>query len=125
MERMDDGPKRETTAHPTPSSCVSSINRYDFDVDLHIAYPPDPTANQLLRRLLDSHPRLANLGPRADDIRRVIQTSGTIVDALGTLRNRATLAHPNEELIGHDEALLVINVTRSLLRFLDSKLARQ
>jgi hypothetical protein len=41
---------------------------------------------------------------------------------MGTLRNRASLAHPNEELLDHDEALLVINLGRSLLRFLDAKL---
>ena len=44
------------------------------------------------------------------------------MDAMGTLRNRASLAHPNEELLGHDEALLVINLARSLLRFLYAKL---
>jgi hypothetical protein len=87
-----------------------------------IEYPPDASANALLRKLLDEHPGLADLGPRSADVRRVIQTSSAIVDALGTLRNRATLAHPNEELVGDDEALLVINVTRSLIAFLDAKL---
>ena len=51
-----------------------------------------------------------------------MRSSASIVDAMGTLRNRASLAHPNEELLDHDEALLVINLARSLLRFLDSKL---
>jgi hypothetical protein len=41
---------------------------------------------------------------------------------MGTLRNRASLAHPNEELLGQEEALFVINLGRSLLRFLDAKL---
>jgi len=86
-----------------------------------ITVPADASANVLMRRLLDQHPLLADLGPRSDEIRRVIQTSGAIVDALGTLRNRATLAHPNDELIGQDEALLVINVTRSLIAYLDTK----
>ncbi len=87
-----------------------------------IAYPADPTPNQLLRLLLEQHPALADLGPRGEDVRRIIRTSASIVDAMGTLRNRASLAHPNEELLGHEEALLVINLARSLLRFLDAKL---
>jgi hypothetical protein len=33
------------------------------------------------------------------------------------------MAHPNEALIGQDEAQLVINVGRSLLTYLDGKLA--
>ncbi len=90
-----------------------------------IEYPANASANVLLRRLLEKHPQLADLGPRSDDIRRVIQTSGAIVDSLGTLRNRATLAHPNEELLSQDEAYLVINVTRSLIAFMDAKLVGQ
>jgi hypothetical protein len=34
------------------------------------------------------------------------------------------LVHPNEELLDNDEALLVINLARSLLRFLDAKISR-
>jgi hypothetical protein len=48
-----------------------------------------------------------------------------IVDAMGTLRNRASLAHPNEELLDHEEGLLVINLARSLLRFLDAKIGKR
>lgn len=90
-----------------------------------ISYPNDPTPNQLLKALLQNHPALADLGPRGDDIRRMIRTSGAIVDSMGTLRNRASLAHPNEELLGHEEALFVINLARSLLRFLDAKLGER
>lgn len=86
-----------------------------------ISYPHDATATQLLKRLLEEHPALADLGPRTEDVKRIIRTSGSIVDSLGTLRNRASLAHPNQELLDQDEALLVINIARSLLRFFDSK----
>jgi len=44
---------------------------------------------------------------------------------MGTLRNRASLAHPNEELLDREEALFVINLTRSVLRLLDAKLSKQ
>ncbi|HXK47169.1 MAG TPA: abortive infection family protein [Deltaproteobacteria bacterium] len=87
-----------------------------------IKYSSDPTANQLLKLLLEQHPSLRNLGPRSEDIRKMIRTSASIIDAMGTLRNNASLAHPNEELLGHDEALFVINLARSLIRFLDAKL---
>jgi hypothetical protein len=68
---------------------------------------------------------LTDLGPRGEDIKRILRTSASIVDAMGTLRNRASLAHPNEDILDRDEALLVINVGRSLLRFLDSKLGME
>lgn len=87
-----------------------------------IAYPSEATANQLLKALIEHHPALQDLGPRSDDIRRMMKTTATIVDAMGTLRNKASLAHPNEELLGNDEALFVINLARSLLSFLDRKI---
>lgn len=90
--------------------------------DAGIAFESDATPNQLLKLLLDGHPALQDLGPRGQEIRRLIRTSASIVDAMGTLRNRASLAHPNEELLDQEEALLVINLARSLLRFLDAKL---
>ncbi len=80
------------------------------------------TPNQLLKTLLEQHPAFADLGPRGQEVRRMVRTSASIIDAMGTLRNRASLAHPNEELLDHDEAYLVINLARSLLRFLDAKL---
>lgn len=89
--------------------------------DASISVDEDATPNQLLKALLDNHPSLADLGPRSEEVKRLIRTSASIVDSMGTLRNRASLAHPNEELLDHDEALFVINLARSLLRFLDSK----
>ncbi len=47
---------------------------------------------------------------------------GSILDVMNPLRNRASMAHPNEELLGPEEALLVINVSRSILHYLDTKL---
>jgi hypothetical protein len=38
------------------------------------------------------------------------------MDALNPVRNRATVAHPNAELLEKEEAMLVINVARTLLR---------
>jgi hypothetical protein len=87
-----------------------------------IAHATDATANQLLKLIIRSHPALSDLGPRSDDIKRMLRTSASIIDAMGTIRNKATLAHPNDELLDDDEALLVINLGRSLLRFLDAKL---
>jgi hypothetical protein len=88
-----------------------------------IKYSSDPSANQLLKLLLEHHPSLKNFGSRSEEIRKMIRTSASIVDAMGTLRNNASLAHPTEELLGHDEALFVINLVRSLMRFLDAKLS--
>jgi hypothetical protein len=46
----------------------------------------------------------------------------TVVDVLNPLRNKASVAHPNQQLLAEPEALLVINSVRTLLNYLDSKL---
>ena len=87
-----------------------------------ISCPSEETANQFLKAILNEHPAFKNLGPRSDEIKRILRSTGAIVDAFGTLRNKSSLVHPNEALLGADEALLVINAARSLLRYFDSKL---
>lgn len=87
-----------------------------------IAYPAEPSLTQLLKLLRGSHPRLVPSGARADDITKVLSSLATIVDALQPLRNRASVAHPNKQLLDAPEAMLVINATRSILHYLDAKL---
>jgi hypothetical protein len=87
-----------------------------------LSVPDQATVNQLFNALRAGAPGLQPQGPRASDITRVLRSAGAILDALGTLRNQATLAHPNEDLLPPAEALLAVNVARSLLSYLDAKL---
>jgi hypothetical protein len=77
----------------------------------------------LLRKLEAGHPKLAELGPRAHDIKTVLNASASILDALLPVRNQASVAHPNALLLGEPEARLIINVGRTLLNYLDAKLS--
>ena len=42
--------------------------------------------------------------------------------SLNTLRNQASIAHPNDNILEEAEAILAINSGRTLLNYLDSKL---
>jgi len=77
----------------------------------------------LLRKLEAGHPKLVDLGPRAHDIKSVLNASASILDALLPIRNRASVAHPNDALLDEQEARLIINVGRTLLQYLDAKLS--
>lgn len=87
-----------------------------------VAYAPDDSMVALFKKLRQGHPKLRDLGPRAQDIEKVLNACSSILDALNPVRNRASVAHPNVELLGRNEAQLVINVGRSLLGYLDGKL---
>jgi hypothetical protein len=92
--------------------------------DAGITPANDASTTALLRALRSSHPKLADLGPRAHDIEKVLNSCTNILDVMNPIRNRASMAHPNHELLGHEEALLVINVGRTLISYLDSKLSQ-
>jgi abortive infection Abi-like protein len=88
-----------------------------------IPYPKDPDLTQLIKLLRQHHPKLQNVGPRAQDITQVLRAMGAILDALNPVRNRASVAHPNASLLAQEEAMLVVNAARTILHYLDSKLS--
>ena len=47
----------------------------------------------------------------------------SILDSLSPIRNRASIAHPNQELLAEPEAMLVVNTVRTLLNYLNAKFA--
>lgn len=79
---------------------------------------PMARALKLLRR---AYPALGASGPRAEDITRVLGALATVLDSLNPLRNNASVAHPNNELLDEPEAHLAINAARSIFGFLDAK----
>lgn len=87
----------------------------------NITYAKDDSMTKLFKLLRQHHPALQNLGTRSQDIESILQSSANIMDALNPIRNKASVAHPNDDLLNKEEAMLVINVTRSLLHYLDSK----
>ena len=93
--------------------------------DVGIEYKDDYTIAKLFKLLCQSHPNLQNLGARQNDIKRIFQAFGTVMDALDPIRNKASVAHPNESLLDKDEALLVINATRTILHYLDAKFSNE
>lgn len=82
----------------------------------------DAGVTELLTMLREKHPAFNQLGPRDEDIKRVLRSMSAIVDALNPLRNKASAAHPNHRVLEHSEAMLVINTVRTLLHYIDSKI---
>jgi len=91
--------------------------------DARIVHDSDASAARLLRLLNDNHPALAGTTGNPEEVRKILTSMGTAVSSLGTLRNTASLAHPNQTLVGPAEAMLAVNATRTILHYLDAKLA--
>jgi hypothetical protein len=84
-----------------------------------------PSLTQLFKSLRADSPILADLGVRAEEMSRILGSMATILDALNPVRNNASVAHPNDALIGEPEARLVINTVRSLLSYFEAKRRQQ
>lgn len=84
----------------------------------------DAPLTDLFKQIREGHPAFRDLGPRSDDILRVLRALATILDTLNPLRNKASVAHPNPALLPEPEAMLAINAARSILHYMDEKVHR-
>ena len=89
-----------------------------------LPYGADPSITELFKMLRSQHPNLQDKGPHSQEIDRVIKSFASAVDSLNTLRNRASIAHPNDQVLENEEALLYINAVRTLMAYLDAKLGK-
>jgi hypothetical protein len=87
-----------------------------------ITAKPDASLTDLFARLREQHPALTITDPE-DKLRidQIVRGMSRIVDALDPIRNRKTLVHPNP-LLEDAEAMLAVNLIRSMLRYLDARL---
>ncbi len=87
---------------------------------IHVAENASITA--LFKSLRTNHTVLKNLGTQDAEIGRIMAAFSTVVDALNTIRNHASVAHPNDELLDEAEAVLTLNVVRTLFNYLVRKI---
>jgi len=86
-----------------------------------ICYNKTDSMAKLLKLIRQNYPALQNLGSRSQNIENIFEIFPKILNSLDHIRNEASVAHPNNELLGKDEAILVINIARTLLHYLDAK----
>ena len=82
----------------------------------------DQSLTELFKFIKEDHPAFRDLGHHKNEIVRVLRAISTILDSLNTLRNRASVAHPNERLLEEPEAMLVINSARTILHYIDKRM---
>jgi hypothetical protein len=90
--------------------------------DAAIPYGSDPSLTDLFKLMRERHPKFRSRGPRSADIDQIVKTMAAIIAVLNPVRNRASVAHPNDELLDEPEAMLVINAVQTILHYIDAKL---
>jgi len=90
--------------------------------DQGIPLADDASITVAYKALRKEHPKLRVLGEHDGEVGKILASFASVIDALNPLRNHGSVAHPNEQLIGQDEAVLVVNAVRTMFHYLNQKL---
>lgn len=114
------------------SGPISAVDRlhtamHGYMKALCAALPVQPTddagINALFKLLREHHPALNQPGLHSETTTKFLRPLMGIMDAMNPARNWGSLAHPNEELLGKDEAMLIVNASRAVFQYLNAKLS--
>ena len=82
----------------------------------------DANLPALFKALRNGHPQLQASGPHGAAVAKILVSLASCVDTLNRLRNNATPAHPNEDLLDEAEGMLAVNAVRSIFNYLRARL---
>ncbi len=86
-----------------------------------ISVADDASLTALFKILRQEHSVLQSLGSYDKDLVRVLQGFAHAIDALNSLRNNGSVAHPSEDLLGEAEAHLAVNASRTIFNYIGAK----
>lgn len=91
--------------------------------DAGIKYGEKMLMSGLFGLIRNQHPAFSDVGPRKHDLERIFRAMSGIMDAMNPIRNERSMAHPNKDLLDPPEAALVINMARTIVHYIDMKVA--
>lgn len=86
-----------------------------------LSYGAQPSITELFKAIRTTHPAFAGTGAHADALKKVTNGMASSLDGLNTLRNQASVAHPNEELLDEVDGALAVNATRTIFNYVSGK----
>lgn len=114
--------KRETSGVDRVHSALHGYLRLVCD-RTGITYLQEDRIVELFKMLLAEHAALQDLGPRPQDTATIAKSFCAAMTVMDPLRNKASYAHPTLALLDVPEAMLAINAARTILHYVDAKLA--
>lgn len=81
----------------------------------------NPSVTRLMKLVRENHPNFTRSAILDKEVRLMFMSFGRILESLNAIRNNASPAHPNDLLLAGSEARLALNVSRTLLHYLDDK----
>lgn len=117
---------RSTGAVSAVDRVHTALHGYLRDIcdEESLVYPKDPSVQQLYKLIRTNHTAFSAAGPHEEDIKKISNSMAAALDAVNTLRNHASVAHPNEDLLDDVDATLVVNAARTLFNYVNSKISK-
>ena len=112
-----------------PASAIdrvhTALHAYIVSLCQEASIPLDSgvTAQKAFKELKSNHPALQPQGNRPSEVANVLNSMAATINALGTIRNHASLAH-NNELLLEPEAQAMINAAVTIFRYIEECMAR-
>lgn len=75
----------------------------------------------LFKKLRETHPAFV-LDRGDEQSKRIMNSLSGCIDAINSLRNNSSLAHPNAELLGEPEARLMINCSKTIMSYISERI---
>lgn len=91
-------------------------------MDRGIAFPSNPALTILFKLIREEFPEFSDTIPHDSEAKRVLMSMASAIDSLNTIRNRGSIAHPNDLILEAPEAMLYINLSRAVLGYIESKI---
>ena len=88
-----------------------------------IPFIPDSQITFLFRELTQT-PRFCRRSAHGSHVNNAVGGLARVVDALGPVRNRGSIAHPNGGLLDPPEAALFVDSVKTLLAYMERRLPR-
>lgn len=86
--------------------------------------PANSSLTAVFKALRERFPEFSAIIPHDTEAKRIFGSMASALDSLNTIRNRGTLAHPNDLLLEAPEAMLYINLSKAVLAYIESKIGR-
>lgn len=91
-------------------------------IDRSEPLPNDCALTFVFKTLREKFPEFQAAINHDAEAKKMFGSLAGAIDALNTIRNRGSLAHPNELLISAPEAMLYINLSRAIISYIESKI---
>ena len=87
-----------------------------------IAYDKNDAINALLPKI-NAHLKKMPDDGRNEKVFNMLRAANSMLDSINYLRNHNSLAHPTENLLNQSDAMFAINLTKSIMTYVDDLLS--